>query len=62
MQARMKNPAMVIPETMQALQSLAKLAEHGGPPLRTLGVVHLRASQINGCGVCVDLAFRFKKG
>jgi alkylhydroperoxidase family enzyme len=61
MQSRMKNPAMVIPEAMQALQALAKSAEHGGVPLQTLGLVHLRASQINGCSVCVDLAFRFKK-
>jgi|SRR5579872_6816702 len=61
MKSRMKNPAMVIPEAMQAIQALAKSAERGGVPLRTLGLVHLRASQINGCSVCVDLAFRFKK-
>jgi alkylhydroperoxidase family enzyme len=61
MQSRMKNPAIVIPEAMQTLQALAKLAERGGVPLRTLSLVHLRASQINGCSVCVDLAFRFKK-
>jgi alkylhydroperoxidase family enzyme len=61
MQARMKNPAMVNPDAMQALQALAKSAEQGGVPLKTLGLVHLRASQINGCSVCVDLAFRFKK-
>jgi AhpD family alkylhydroperoxidase len=61
MKSRMKNPAMLIPEAMQTLQTLAKTAEHGGVPLRTLGLVHLRASQINGCSVCVDLAFRFKK-
>ena len=30
-------------------------------PPRTLSLVHLRASQINGCSVCVDMAFRFKK-
>jgi AhpD family alkylhydroperoxidase len=36
-------------------------AERGGVPLRTLGLVHLRVSQINGCSVCVDLALRFKK-
>jgi alkylhydroperoxidase family enzyme len=61
MQSRMKNPAMVIPEVMQALQAMAKSAERGGVPLQTLSLVHLRASQINGCSVCVDLAFRFKK-
>jgi AhpD family alkylhydroperoxidase len=61
MQSRMKNPAMVIPEVMQALQAMAKSAERGGVPLQTLSLVHLRASQINGCSVCVDLALRFKK-
>jgi AhpD family alkylhydroperoxidase len=52
---------MVIPEAMQQLQALAKTAEHGGVPKQTLGLVHLRVSQINGCSVCVDLALRFKK-
>jgi AhpD family alkylhydroperoxidase len=61
MQSRMKNPAMAIPEVMQALQAMAKSAERGGVPLQTLSLVHLRASQINGCSVCVDLALRFKK-
>jgi AhpD family alkylhydroperoxidase len=61
MQARMKNPAMLVPEAMHAMQMLAKAAEHGGVPLRTLSLVHLRVSQINGCSVCVDLALRFKK-
>ena len=61
MQARMKNPAMVIPEAMQAIQALAKSAEHAGVPLGTLALAHLRASQINGCSVCVDLALRFQK-
>src|SRR5262252_5979168 len=46
---------------MQALQALANSAEQGGVPAQTLGLVHLRASQINGCSVCVDMSFRFKK-
>src|SRR5438093_7047126 len=54
MQARMKNPAMIVPDAMQALLSLAKSMEQGGVPPRTLGLVHLRASQINGCSACVD--------
>jgi AhpD family alkylhydroperoxidase len=57
----MSNPAMVIPGAMQALQALGKSAEQGGVPSQTLGLVHLRASQINGCSVCVDMAFRYKK-
>jgi AhpD family alkylhydroperoxidase len=61
MQARMKHPAMVVPGAMEALRTLGKSAEQGGVPLRTLALVHLRASQINGCSVCVDLARRFNK-
>ncbi len=61
MQARMKNPALIIPGAMEALQNLAKAAEQGGVPKKTLDIVHLRASQINGCSVCVDMGFRFKK-
>jgi alkylhydroperoxidase family enzyme len=57
----MKNPALVIPEAMQALQALGKSAETGGVPPRTLGLVHLRTSQINGCSVCLDLSLRYKK-
>lgn len=62
MESRMKNPAILIPEAMQALQALAQTTERGGVPLTTLGLVHLRASQINGCSVCVDIALRFNRG
>jgi len=57
----MKNPAMIIPSAMEALQNLAKGSEQGGVPKKTLDLVHLRASQINGCSVCVDMGLRFKK-
>jgi AhpD family alkylhydroperoxidase len=58
MQARMKNPAMVVPEAMEALLALGASAKNGGVPPRTLDLVHLRASQINGCSVCVDMHSR----
>jgi AhpD family alkylhydroperoxidase len=54
MQARMKNPAEVLPEAMKLLQALPGAAYMGGVPPKTLALVHLRASQINGCGFCVD--------
>jgi alkylhydroperoxidase family enzyme len=60
MQARMKQPAFIIPGAMENLQALGKAAEQGGVPKKTLDLVHLRASQINGCSVCVDMNFRFK--
>jgi len=55
MQARMKNPAIVLPDAMQSLLALNKTTEECGVPIKTLGLVHLRASQINGCSVCVDM-------
>lgn len=58
MKSRMKNPVMILPEAMQALQALSKASESAGVPALTIGLVQLRASQINGCSVCVDLHCR----
>jgi AhpD family alkylhydroperoxidase len=55
MHSRMNNPAMILPGAIQALQTLSACTEKGGVPHRTLGLIHLRASQINGCGLCVDM-------
>ena len=54
MQARMNHPVMVVPDAMKALQALGALT-HDGLPEKLLELVHLRASQINGCSVCVDM-------
>jgi len=54
MQARMNHPVMVIPEAMKAIQALNESTKQGLPE-RLLELVHLRASQINGCSVCVDM-------
>ncbi|MFJ4672060.1 carboxymuconolactone decarboxylase family protein [Kitasatospora purpeofusca] len=51
--ARMKNPAMVLPDAMKGIQSIYKAMYQGGVPHRILELVHLRASQINGCSACV---------
>ncbi len=56
--ARMDNPAMILPEAFQALNALHAAAKKGGVPSKTLGLVELRASQINGCSVCVDMHSR----
>ena len=60
-EARIKNPVMFDAEAMQALQNLGKAVERSSVPPKTLALVHLRASQINGCSVCVDLTLRFNK-
>ena len=58
MQARMKNPALVLPDVMQAMMALGKTINKNGLPDVTNKLVHLRASQINGCSVCVDMHAR----
>jgi AhpD family alkylhydroperoxidase len=61
MQARMKNPALLLPDAMQALMALNKSSEQSGVPRRTIDLIQLRASQINGCSVCVDMHGRMLK-
>ena len=54
MQPRMQQPAMVVPDAMASLQALGSTLHRAGASL-PLELVHLRASQINGCSVCVDM-------
>ena len=61
MESRMKHPAMIVPGAMQALQSLSASTEKAGVPAKTFGLVHLRASQINGCSVCLDMHHRMMR-
>jgi AhpD family alkylhydroperoxidase len=61
MQPRIKNPALLIPGAMEAMQSMSKTVEHGGLPQKLRELVNLRASQINGCSVCVDMHSRALK-
>ena len=54
----MKHPVMILPDAMRALHALDKATEVDGVPDVTRKLVHLRASQINGCSVCVDMHAR----
>jgi AhpD family alkylhydroperoxidase len=58
MQARMSNPAITVPGAMEALQALSKSVHQTGIPTTTLELVNLRASQINGCSVCLQMHTR----
>jgi len=58
MQARMKNPALVLTGALPALMALDKTTDVDGLPYVTRKLVHLRASQINGCSVCTDMHSR----
>jgi AhpD family alkylhydroperoxidase len=55
MQPRMTNPVMTIPDAMQALLALSTSAVKAGLSEQLLELISLRASQINGCGLCVDM-------
>ena len=54
MEARMTNPVFVLDGAMDAMQALAKSVSRARVPINH-ELVHLRASQINGCSVCVDM-------
>jgi AhpD family alkylhydroperoxidase len=58
LKARMSHPVKVIPEAMQALMALGASAAKSSVPATTLQLVEVRASQINGCSVCVDMHSR----
>ncbi len=63
MEARMTNPAMVLSGAKEAVRGLYRSVHEGGVAQETLDLVHLRASQINGCSACVDAGMRgAKKG
>ena len=49
---------MSLPGAFDARQALHKVTENGGVPRPTLELMNLRASQINGCSVCVDMHSR----
>lgn len=58
MQARIENPAMSTPGALEALTKLLASAGEAGIPETTHLLMHVRASQINGCSVCLDMHSR----
>jgi AhpD family alkylhydroperoxidase len=62
MQPRMTNPALKVPGVLDALlaaaQAAGNAAKSAGVPQSTIDLIDLRASQINGCAVCLDMHSR----
>jgi AhpD family alkylhydroperoxidase len=54
----MTNPGLVFPDAVKSLQALSMSVQKSSVPKATLALVEMRASQINGCSVCVDLHAR----
>jgi AhpD family alkylhydroperoxidase len=55
MTSRMHNPALLLPEALEAALALSASTSKGDLPCGLIELVQLRASQINGCSVCVDM-------
>lgn len=53
MSARVQDTA-ARPEVTSGVQAIFKAIYSSGVPAQTLELVHLRASQINGCSACTD--------
>lgn len=53
MNARMTNPATLLPDATKGVQHIFKAVHSAGASATTLELVHLRASQVNGCSACV---------
>ena len=58
MQPRIESPALTVAGAHSALLKLSASTERAGVPETTHKLVELRASQINGCSVCVDMHTR----
>jgi AhpD family alkylhydroperoxidase len=62
MPSRITSPALSVTGALDALQKLSQAADQAasqaGLPQSTLELVNLRASQINGCAVCLDMHSR----
>jgi len=57
--ARIPNIATIAPEVISTLQAFSQAGAGLGVSPGTVQLVQLRASQINGCSVCVDMHARF---
>jgi AhpD family alkylhydroperoxidase len=51
----MRSPVFVIPKSFESLLAMNAAAAQGGVPPTIVHLVEVRASQINGCSVCVEI-------
>lgn len=58
MEARIENPVMTFPGALEAITKLRASFSDAGIPETTHYLIEVRASQINGCAVCLDMHSR----
>lgn len=56
--ARIAQPAVAVPAAMSALQEFGAAIATVGIPHTTVNLMNMRASQINGCAVCIEGGIR----
>ena len=56
--ARLANPVVTFPAARSALLRVRGIADEAGVPETTRLLVEVRASQINGCAICLDMHTR----
>jgi AhpD family alkylhydroperoxidase len=65
MKPRMTSPVLSIPDVLESLQAISKATADAGAQAGlsqdTIDLISLRASQINGCAVCLDMHARALK-
>lgn len=59
MQPRMTQPALAIPGALAAMHALSTAVATAGLSPTLIELVHLRASQINGCALCCEMHARY---
>jgi AhpD family alkylhydroperoxidase len=57
-QPRMRAVVAQVPDALEAMLALSASAKSGGLPETTAYLVHLRASQLNGCSFCAEMHSR----
>ena len=58
MTARVENAVLLAPKSLAAMRELEKTIHASGLEHPLLGLVKVRASQINGCTFCIDMHVR----
>ena len=58
MHPRLQSPAAILPEATKGIQTILAAVFKSGVPRKTLELVHLRVSQLNGCSACLESGVR----
>jgi AhpD family alkylhydroperoxidase len=58
---RLPSPSTILPDVAKGIHQMIGAIYKSGAPRATLELVHLRVSQVNACGACIDSGWRGAK-